>query len=110
MAAGTVVYVYPVTPGPPTALQAKELVIADITFAAGDTAAVITHNMGFSPADGSDGRPEVSFVPTAGGATASLPTVAYTNLNSITVDRTANGGTTGVTVRVYIRRPHTIGR
>jgi hypothetical protein len=70
----------------------------------------ITHNMGLAPADGSDGRPDVKIISASGGATAALPIVAFASLNTFTMVPSATGGTTQHTFRVYIRRPHTIGR
>jgi hypothetical protein len=118
MAIATVAYVYPVVgAAPPTALQAKCEVVADIVFAAGTADPTpIVHNFGLpAPADGTDGTPVISFVLTAVGGGAAFtvgPKFTFTDANTITVTaiNAVVGAPSAFTARVTIRRPHSIIR
>jgi hypothetical protein len=106
-------YVYPVTGlAPPAAAVVKDLVVADVVFAnVDDTVVPVTHNMGLGAGALALGAPIVEFCVTACGSAVPppLPFVAFSDGNTIAVDKTATAANTTITVRVYIRRPHTIG-
>lgn len=115
MAGGTVTYISPVGgPLAPTALQAQNAntVVAQIAFgaAADDDDTVITHNLNLTPADGTLGIPEVDVIATALGVVMSLPKIAYTSKDSITVSKTIKAPDSSATWRFTIKRPHTLTR
>lgn len=108
--AGTAVYEYPVAGGvAPTALQTKETVVATLLSDGLIGDGIITHNMGLSAADLAAGRPVINLERYAAGALAAQWIVTAFDANTVTCTQLAAGGATN-TIRVTIRRPHTIGR
>lgn len=116
-------YVYPTigattVPGNvPTLAQMRKLneVIVDITTDDGnvnESPVAIVHNLALSPADGSDGRPDVLVTKLTSAMTvlADLK-IGFTNLNTITFTKNAisQAGASAV-FRVCIKRPNSIER
>jgi hypothetical protein len=94
-----------------TVMRSHDEVCADLVFAAADgDPTTITHAMDLNPADGSVGQPEVSIVAIAAGTALTLPVVAYLSKDAITILKSIIAANTGVTWRVTIRRPHSLGR
>src|SRR5512136_68356 len=113
MAGMTVTYRYP-TVIAPTALDSlnHNEVVADIAAGAGatDDATDIVHNFNLSPADGTVGMPRISAFFTAQGSAAKYPTITFKDKDTITVTAAAKGANCDFTLRVSIRRPHSITR
>jgi hypothetical protein len=92
-------------------MLAHDEMSADLVFAAADgDATTITHAMNLNPSDGSVGQPEVSIIATAAGTALTLPVVAFLNKDAITIVKSIIAANTGVTWRVTIKRPHSMGR
>jgi hypothetical protein len=76
--------------------------IADVTMAAGDTAATIPHKLGAIPL-------EYYLVPTLQGSAGPLSTVTVSvDATNITVDK-SGAANMEFNFRVYAKRPHTVG-
>jgi len=108
----TVAFEHPVilaSPAVPTALQAKETVVAVLTDDNGGGAVTITHNMGISVADLAAGLPIVSIERMLAGSLVEEYIVTAKAANTIALNAVAGGGATA-SVRVTMRRPHSIGR
>ena len=98
----------------PTAAQMlqHDRLVVDLTTDAGgvnEQPAVIAHNMALSPADGSDGRPEVSITATTADILLLPLSVAFTDLNTLTFTKSQTGANTAFVWRVTIRRPFSKG-
>jgi hypothetical protein len=116
-AAMTKVYRYPPSVAgagvDPTAAQMAQhdRLVVDITTDAGgvnELPVAIAHNMGFAPADGSAGAPEVFVTATTAGATSSGLSMAFTDLNTLTFTKIITG--VAYVWRVVIRRPFSVGQ
>jgi hypothetical protein len=111
--AGTATYEWPATGAmAPTALQVADQVTALITSDGNPqaTSAVITHNMGLSPADLAAGRPVVTIERIRAVAIAESWIVALQDANSITLSQVVVGGGAGANIRVTVQRPHSMRR
>jgi hypothetical protein len=115
-----VTYCHPILGAPtttaPTASQASQIpeLAAQVFFADGDTAAVISHNWGLPNSFPTWLWPQVFFNKSLGGASdssfATNFTFGLTNTNSVTMTKIGNGTGQGGTYNVYLRRPHSIGQ
>ncbi len=104
----TVTYVWPVAGATaPTAAQSKlhNSVVADVAFLVADASCVITHNLALPNATGASGRPKVTITATAVGSAAVVPFIAFTDANTLTIDKNSTAANTTITVRVWIERP-----
>lgn len=108
-AAATVAYVWPVTGvTAPTAGQSKvrNMVVADITWAAAaDTAVPIVHNLQLGNATGLQGIPKVTWACTSMGAGSFVPTIAFTDANTLTIDKNSTAANTTGVCRFWVERP-----
>jgi hypothetical protein len=105
---------------PPTALQASRIttIVATVFLDTSDTTVSVVHNWGLPQLDQQLLFPLVWFYPTAlaGQGTAvtnpgieiDLPAASTTPANSITVNKSGTGASTGGTYNVVLLRPHTI--
>ncbi len=111
----TVTYTYPVAGvTPPTAAQAKDLVVASVVASAdGDTVATITHNFGLTAAQLAAGFPLVSMTlgPLGQALAASSGwsfTSASANAAVFTKLATVGSGSATAQLIVALQRPHSI--
>jgi hypothetical protein len=104
-----VTYQYPVSgASPPSAvlMKKRQQVIATAVYTTGNNDPTpIVHNLGVS-ADGSDGQPVIDIAMLVQAATAVVPTVAFTDANTVTLtpNHTAGGATDNFTARVTLSR------
>jgi hypothetical protein len=114
MAGFDITYLYPVAGSAPSLarMRRNNAMVLNLVTEAGakEDATAIVHNLQLSPADGSDGRPEVQITKLASGIVLTDLSVAFTNLNTLTFTKIIKGANTGATFRVVIRRPQSIGR
>ena len=112
----TITYEHPVTGvTAPTALQAKDKVVATVTATAdGDVLATIVHNIGISTADLAAGFPEVLIEPMLPAGWLSTPHVLDGDKDAtdvpITMSAAGSSGNANPQFRVTISHPHSIGR
>ncbi len=115
-----VTYCHPILGAPtttaPTGAQASQIpeLAAQVFFADGDGAVVITHNWGLPNSFPTWLWPQVFFNKSLGGASdssfATNFTFGLTNTNSVTMTKIGLGTGQGGTYNVYLRRPHSAGQ
>lgn len=107
-AACTVAYVWPVagvTAPTKTQSATRNTVVADVTCLFDSTAVAITHNLQIANATGANGIPKVTITTLSAGTVASVPFIAFTDANTLTVDKNTTAANTAITFRVWIERP-----
>lgn len=105
----TITYLYPQTSAPTLAqaLAANMVVATVAASAAADTSAVITHNFNLSDAQISQGFPRTVIVPQASEQSSNW-FEASQNPNFTVLQKPTDAA--GPTVKVFIDRPHSIGK
>ena len=116
MAVMDITYLYPVAGSAPTLARMRKcsMMVFQLTTDAGggpkEDDTPVVHNLQLSPADGSDGRPEVQITKETCGTVLTDLSVAFTDLNTLTFKKVIKGANTAAIFRVVVKRPQTIGR
>jgi hypothetical protein len=105
----TVTYLYPTTVAPTLAqMQNFNMVIATVaSTSTADTSAVITHDFALTAAEISQGFPEVEWIAQDQSEITSSWFELSENPNFTILGK---GTTAGGTIKVFLKRPHTIVR
>jgi len=105
----TISYLYPTTVAPTLAqMQNFNMVIATVaSTSTADTSAVITHDFALTAAEISQGFPEVEWIPQDQSEITSSWFELSENPNFTILGK---GTTAGGTIKVFLKRPHTIVR
>ena len=104
-----VTYLWPATVlVAPTALQAKERVVAQISTVTAAGAIQVVHNLALTAAQLAAGQPVVELTPLLPEYYVNRPIASAQSANGTTIT-VLSGSSTLTGVLVTIRRPHTIG-
>jgi len=93
----------------PTAEQTKDMVVASIDSTTSPNTAVVVHNMGLTTAQIAMGWPIVSIEPVLVEARTASWIVTLQSANQTTLVQLSCAGSVAGSIRLTIRRPHTIG-
>ena len=113
MAGMTVTYQHPAATSPTIAqMTRRNTVVANVVTgaAANEDDTDVIHSLNLTPADGSNGRPEITITCLANGTVLTALSAAFKDKDTITLTKIIKGANTGATYQVVIKRPHSLVR